>query len=381
MRKITFISLGLLAVFGCRPSEHLEPGVYANTNVVRYIKDMAPDCVLLRVNGQSITKADFTAIQRVNEKIYRLSNNIQLWKADRRASNWTYNNEQRVAETLLERELMRQEADRRGVVAASNRLQKVYKEYLRHMKCEDQKIEEVAEQFGREDGDLFLKMLADDVRFDMVREAESTNGVIEVSDAVVDTCLQRVKEFNANADKLTEKSKAKARKFRAEVLAGGDFTELTKKYADLMPEHGEKWNDFAVSDIPDDWELKKWLQTAKGGDVSEPMDTPDGIAVVGLIFQYTPNLPKELRMSGAPEVENRLVKCTFNAYEKLSESRDDITRDLMAKQRRQQQKRLGERLFREAVIEYPNGVTWFPPYAAPKPPEGKGFGQSKGGMK
>lgn len=381
MRKIAFISLGLLAVFGCRPSEHLEPGVYANTNVVRYIRDMAPDCVLLRVNGKSITKADFTAIQRINEKIFRLNNNIQLWKPDRRASSWTYNNEQRVAETLLERELMRQEANRRGVVAASNRLQKVYKEYLRHMKCEGQKIEDVAAQFGRKDGDLFLKMLADDVRFDMVREAEATNGVLEVTEAELDACLQRVKEFNAKADKLTEKSKAKARKFRAEVLAGGDFTELTKKYADLLPEHGEKWNDFAVCDIPDDWELKKWLKTAKGGDVSEPIDTPDGIAVVGLVFQYTPELPKAVRMTGAPEVENRLVKCTFNAYEKLTENRADIKRELLEKRRRQLQKRLGERLFSEAVIEYPNGVTWFPPYVAPKPPKGKGPGQSKGGAK
>lgn len=382
MKILSFIALGIILTAGCRRSEQLEPGVYVDTNVVRYIKDMSPDSVLLRVNGKSVTKADFLGIQSVNEKIFRLHEGIQLWKPDKRASRWTYNNEQRVAESLLERELFRQEADRRGLHAPEEKLKKTYDEYLRHMKCPDQPIDVVLLQFGKEDAVRFRQMIADDIRFEMLRHAETTNGVVEVTDEELAVYLKAAKEFNANADRLNEKSREKALKFRKEVLSGGNFTALTKKYAELLPEHGKQWNDYAVEELPDDWPLKAWLKTAKGGDVSEPIDTLDGLSVVGLLYQYEADVPAGMEKAMRKTTVNKLVKCTFKIYEKCSENPKEVRKQLFAKKMKLLQKQIGERLFDAAVIEYPNGINWFPPYERPKRAQGGGKGKrEKGGSK
>lgn len=371
MKYLSFIALGLVLLAGCQRESRLEPGVYADTNIVRYIKDMTSESVLVRVNGKSVTKADFERLQRVNEKVYRLHSGIQLWAADRRATRWTVNNEQRVGEMLLERELFRQEADRLGLVAPEEKIQKAYAKYLTYMKCDGQDIETVLAQFGTEDAALFRQTIADDIRFEMLRNAQTTNGVVEVTDEELAVYLQAAKEFNANADRLNAQGREKAMKFRQEVLAGGDFTELTKKYAELYPEHGQQWNDYTVEDLPDDWELKAWLKTAKGGDVSEPIDTLDGLSVVGLVYQYETKIPKGLEKQIPKSVMNKLVKCTFKIYQKCSEKPAEVKQQLLKKKTQLVHEQLGERLFAAAVIEYPNGVEWFPPYQveAPKPPQ------------
>lgn len=357
-------------IWGCTNEDKhpTEPGVYVDTNKTVYIRDMKPQDVIMIVNGEVCTKADFLSQQRIDEKIYRLHEKIQLWGINKKAAEYVWKSEQRIPEYLLQRMLLTQEADRLGIVADPGRVAADQKKLARHMNCPDMPFEEIAAQFGP-DGNLLISNVANDIRADILREREATNGVSEVTEAEIDGQLAKAREFNANADRLNAKSRAKALKFREEVLAGkGDFAALAKKYAQVFPEHGEKWGDFEISELPDDWELKKWLASAKPGDISEPLDTPDGLAVVGFVGQYTHDVMEGM----AKPVENRLVKCTFYIYEKRSESRAVIRDVLKRKKTEAAQKGLMARLFDAAVIEYPNGINWFPPYSPQKKSAAKG---------
>ena len=113
-------------------------------------------------------------------------------------------------------------------------------------------------------------------------------------------------------------------------------------------------------------QLRDWLKTANAGDISGPIDLDDGIAIVKVVDKW-----KEPQGQGhEPVDEFELVRCTFKAYQyTLVETEEEIRKQYRIELERNLMSQLGERLWKNAVIEFPNGKDFWGKAQKPAPAE------------
>lgn len=354
--QIYLLAAGLL-LSGCR-EERRVPGVYVETDSPKTLETMAEKDVFVIVNGKSLNKGLFSTFCSLQEKLYRLHSAIALDRVSEKADGYRRRNEQRWYEELIRRELMRQEADRLNVMASTGMVDKAERRMMSFVRRPKNDFENLTNFLNGVEFDLLKQHLVDDVRSDCLRTLSATNDFETVTDEEVDFRIEDIRKFNERAEKLNAKSREKGVQFKADVLAGkGKFSALTKERAQVHPEFGEAWEDVQINEYPEDSPLHIWLKTAAPGDISDPIDLDDGLAVVGFVALLDADVPE-----GVPPIKlYRLVRCTFYAYEKTEEkSRDEVRKMIKAEKRDAVQKELGSRIFDAAVIEFPHGTDLFP---------------------
>jgi len=364
--KLIFILMMGVIAFGCS-KEQRKPGVYVEKDAPLTFQEMSGADVFVRINGISLTKSLFSTFCSLQEKIYRLHHAIALNRVSEKADAYRRRNEQRWYEELIRRELMRQEADRCAVQAPTGAVVKAEKRMLGFLRQGEKNFSDLTNHFDGAEFTLLRRHVLEDVRSDALRRMFATNAFETVTDAEIDECIANVKAFNVRADRLNEKSRKKGLQFKADVLAGkAKFPALTKTCAEVHPEYGAKWDDVQLGEFPEDSPLRQWLKKARPGDISDPIDLDDGLAVIGFVAKLEADVPK-----GMPPLDlYRLVRCTFRAYEKMAEKpRDEVRRILLKEKKDAVQRELGSRIFDSAVIEYPHGTDLFPSVKAERAPQ------------
>ena len=353
-----FLAL-LIVIGGCSRSR--EPGVYVSKKV-KSIAQMSNRDVIFRANGTEVTKHDFLVMQRLQDKLYRLQNGIDLSASNARADHYIVAIEQHIPEILMKTTLMRQEAKRLKVVPSKAEGAAFSQKILEKLKTSSLGVAGTAEKIGGEEGRLFKQMVDEWAIEDRLLQLALTNDFAVVTDAEVTNLLKNVKQFNVTADKMNKLAREKLLKAKSEILGGGKFEEVAKRYAELCPEEGKKWITVTLEELVAEGEagLRAWLKTAKVGDISDPIDFDDGVAIVGLVAkgegEYPPNAPIGL----APPILHTLVRCTLLARQNMETVTLDEAREKVREWHKEKaQKELGERLLRSAVLEFPNGTNFF----------------------
>ena len=344
---------------GCsRGSEgHTTPGVYVAEGQGKFISDMKPDDVIVIVNGDKLTKRDFDALMRVRTAIFQLKSKIDIEDVDGApVQEFVLNNQFGIVPELIHHKLFAQYAAEKGIVPSDDAVAAARERFAGNVLRRVDELGRLADRLGGEAGRLFLQIPYVDAQDALLRQSMSTNDLNTVSDEEVSAAQARIAEWDKNADRNNEESRKRLSAARAEIDAGGDFAEVTRKYAQVSPEHGKAWATFELGELPQDEDLYKWLVTAKAGDVSPPLDIDDGIAIVKLV-----EIGKGEAPQGAVRPDTyKLVKCTAYAYQYIQHlERPELVRELIKAKMGNAQRALGTMLMGRAVLEYPNGTNFF----------------------
>ena len=319
------------------------------------IDNLPATSVVMRVNGQDITQADYASWYRLREKIYRATYRLSPTETSDQTRNFIRDNRARMIGELLRRELMRQEADRLGVTVPEENIRRLEKRFMATIRRKDEPFDKVDKLFGTEDAKALRKTLYMDARDVLCLEKATTNDLKNVSDQELDGYIERARKWNEEAEKKMAVQRERAMKAREEILNGGIFATVTSNRADLAKDDGGVWQSWTIAEAMEESEaLAKWLLTAKIGDISEPIDFEDGLAIVGLKYIDEEGLAEEGK---EPEKEYELVRCTFFAYDKLEdfEDRKELAEDILKERRKDALRELGMRLMTAAKVEFPLG--------------------------
>ena len=258
---------------------------------------------------------------------------------------------------LIHHELFRQYALEIGAEPSKEKIREAGEKLLIGLGRKNATVEQLASEIGGDAGELFRKIPYLDARDALLRQSVTTNDLDNVSDAEIKEREEFVAKFDANAEAMNAKAKARLNAARKRILAGADIAEEAKRIADAVnPQYAVKWGTFQTGEIAADEELVKWLESASPGDISEPVDVDDGLAIVKLIAKTKGDAPFGVEPPDAYE----LVRCTVKACEKMRyQNREEMRKQLLQWKREDAQRTLGMMLTERAVIEYPNGTNLF----------------------
>lgn len=348
-----------------------EAKVAKSKKPVAVIDALSPTSVVARVNGEEITKAEFVAWERARTKTWAMTRG---WKPDTSnddTKKFIRNSRVRALGELVKDVLIAQYAKAEGIEPTEKDVLAQKRKFLRRVKKPKSTFEDVVASFGAAEGEMLGRMLRGDAVTMAVLEHCASNNLHTVSAQELTNRLEFVREWNARADETNAAVRARAAKAKAEILAGAYFADVAKKYADFLPEQGEKWNTFYLDEFEGDDQLGQWLARAEPGDISDPIDLEDGISIVGLVSK----LESPLSVSNKPPVyAYEVVRCPFYAYEKQEDFGDNekaIVEDILERRRQLAMRELHDRLVESAKIEFPCGNNLFYPQGEKKKPKAK----------
>lgn len=328
------------------------------------VDDLAATAVVIKVNGQPITQADYRKWFKLRDRIYRAMQRLSPTEKNDKTAAFARDSRQHVLFELIRRELMRQEAERLGVVVDEKRIRRLEKEFMEAIHRPKEPFSSIGKYFEEPWGTALRESIFKDARESATLEKSTTNNLVSVTDEEVDRYIKYIKEWNKEAEAKNKVQREKALKAKHDILNGGYFYAITTNRADLAKEDGLDWQTVELGEFQADEPLAKWLMTAKPGDISDPIDMEDGLAIVGLKAAYMGDAPPD----SPPAMQYELVRCTFYAYDKYDEPEDraEFARDVVKERRKVALEALGKRLWDSAKIEFPYGVKIFKPRAKKK---------------
>ena len=338
------------------------PGVYIEANKKVHIFDLASTDPILYVNGEAITKRDFDALMVLRDRIWRISGNMPFDVSESEMKQYCIDAGPGLMLQLIHHALFRQYAQKIGAVPTEAKVRESAQVLLATLKRKNSSIESLAADIGGDAGELFRKIPYIDAQDAMLRQSVTTNDLDNVSEAELKEREEFVAKFDANAEAMNARARARLLEAKKRILGGADFALEAKNIADAVnPQYGEKWGRFEIQEFPADEALHQWLRKSKPGDISDPLDLDDGLAIVKIIEKGKGDAPPGVE----PPDAYTLVRCTVKACEKMRyQNRTEMTRQLLLWKREDAQRVLGEMLTSRAVIEYPNGTNLFDKVAA-----------------
>jgi len=351
---VLLVSLALH--IGC--SKAKEPGTYVGGGN-KAVADMNPDDVIFCINGRKVCKKDFLCAQKFYETIYRLQHGVKAGGEKTAAEDFAWKNEQRVLPMLMQHTLFAQAASSRGIAVSSDDADLSAKEFLGNCQPACGSLAELCDKIGEEEGARVAHYFAAEALCDKTARVIARDGWYHVSDEEVSGELSRVKDFNERADKMNAAAHAKLIEAKKEILSGGVFADVAKKLAEVCPEQGKEWITTTVEDLVAEGEkgLRAWLEKAEIGDISDPIDFDDGVAIVGVVMKGEGEAPE----GKAGPTLYTLVRCTMYARNKMEVPTPDGVREAIAEfKRKAARNEAFTNLYYSAVIEFPNGTNFFP---------------------
>lgn len=355
---IVFCAL-LIAQAGC--DIHKKPGVYVDSNNQKLIREFGPSDVIFKANGVKICKSDYDIFQKLNEKVYRIAKKYPLSGRCEDAERFTVSTEQGVPSLLLKMELTRQAAIRYGIQLGEAAISSAWEEFAKNIGREGRSLNEVVDEIGLPVAKLLSDMINSELYTSKLVELPEFGNDFTVSEAEVDQRMKFVEDFSSRAEENNEKARKVLLEARKRILGGEKFAAVAKELSEVRPNDGKEWQTLMLGELADGPQgqvnqLKKWLQTAKVGDISGPMEMDDGISIVGVVAIFDGEVPKGMKS----QPNYQLVRCTRYYREKAIAHDRKETRKLLVKEKRHLAiGRLGEKLFNESVIEFPHGTNFY----------------------
>ncbi len=353
-------AMALIAVVmvSCSPEKPQTPGTHV-ADVNKSIASMKPSDVICEVNGQKIYKRDFTKAQRFYETVFRIVRGVRPGKEQAAAEDFAWRNEQRVLPILMQRAVFGQVAKERGFSVTPDEVELCAKPYLAKWNMDDMPVSGLGKKLGEEEGARVIEYFTAEALNDKVVRALARDGWFHVSDEEVTNELVRVRTFNETADRMNARARETLLKAKKEILDGGIFWQVAKKYGEYHPEQGKEWITVQLEELNAEGEkgLREWLKTAEMGDISDPIDFDDGISIVGVVRKGEGEAPAGVV---GPTLYT-LVRCTMLARNNMEVPTADAVRKAVLEVKHGEARReVFTNLYYAATIEFPNGTNFFP---------------------
>lgn len=356
MKNAVLMLLCLGSLVGCRPESELH-GDVATGSSDSVIDGLRDGEVILRVNGEEITKRDFLVASSLSDKLRRMCAGDALTGSNKPAEEHAIWNRPRVMSDVLRRKLLRQHAKRRKIEPSPEDVEGYSKRLLRSLKRSSSTVRDVAKEIGGREADLFLQYVIDDAVEPLLRADFDKEGVLNVTDADVMGVSNRIERMRAVASVSNDFQRAVLETVRKELLSGANISDVARKYS-RDPEQADVWETDYFDEMESSPQLQRWAMKAQTGDVSEILELDDGWAVVKVVSRRLEDLaPGEFKVRS--EVWE-LVRITRDYYEMPPcMEREEIVERLFEMRSRQVQKRLAASIMADAVVEWPQGTNLF----------------------
>ena len=363
-RKVNLFCLGavigtLIGFLGCSREEcqPKAPGIYVSEGKGKTIESMVSGDVIVRVNGENVTKEDFEVLLRVRTALFQIQGKMDLDDLENEAvTQFVEQTAPFLVMELIHHKMFSQYAAEKGIVPSKDQIEAARQAFAQSLSRKPADLERIAKRLGGAAGQYFADIPYINAQDELLRQSVTTNDLSHVTDEEIAQGEKYVENWNKTADRNNEGSRKRLAQARAEIDAGGAFAEVAAKYAQVHPEYGKVWQTVQLGELPRDEDLYKWLVQAKVGDISQPIDLEDGVAIVKLVSMGKGDAPP-----GVPLPDTyTLVRCTAYAYQYIGQlGRPEMRQELLQVKRQAAQRTLGVMLTERAVLEYPNGTNFF----------------------
>lgn len=330
------------------------PAGVAAAKVDRPLTNLAPEEVVVCVNGHLLRRKDFDIGLAMYRRIYEMRRNKAVGAVgDSALESQVQRSRPSIVSDFIRQAIMADEAKRLGVELKPETLARYAKNIAETLRRPGKSLDELAEEMGGEAGIHFKGLIRSQALNDDLRAA-AAKGSLEVTEKDLDEGFARLEAFNQRAAASNAVMRKLAFKAWDALTAGSNIVEVARAYSPLDPEQGSRWDAFAVEDL-DVPALRQWVLSHKPGDFSLPMELDDRISVV--------KLEKIVRGEDLQDgLTYVLTRVAFPIYEsaEIPASREEL-RELIYKRRTLKfHQTFAKQLFDQAVVYYPNGTNLFP---------------------
>lgn len=349
----------------------LSPGVYIGS-VTNTISDLLPDDILLRVNGKGFTRRDFDLDQEVFAKLMAFIKDGKMNTEANDIKQLKMLRAPKLLNTVLRRELLNQEARKRGIIASDAARAERQADLLKNFSSiEGVSIEKLANMMGDECGRYFLD--------DLEKDAENLQLTWTVGKDSLSVSQEEILAGSnrlAKANELTVSTNAILRANLERALLrinnGEDFANVGSEVSMFDKDEAKVWGIFTLEDFDTDSypDVPNFLSSNPCvGTVAGPFDCDDGVCIVKLLAVIEPdadeieaatNCEDDDEDREIPSVKYKLARISVETFDKHPElSLNDIREILEDDKRKKFEAIFGKQLFESAVIEFPSGTNLF----------------------
>lgn len=339
-----------------------------------------PSDAIIRVNGRDITKAEYDLFCNLQGQIYCLKHSYPLkGKRTKELDRYLKNLAVKGIQALVRREEMRQAAEKAGVTASEENIKRLKRDFMMSIGRPKETFESVVKRLGPKFGPALEASVLADARDETYLEKWSPTNLTVVTQEEIDKQKAFNVEYNKQIAEMNAASHRKAEEARKEIIEKNRlFKDVAKERAELSPEQGERWDVVELAELEASDPFAQWLVKAEVGDISQPIDFDDGLAIVGLVSK----VKSDSSIHPGEEADMyEVVRVLFKAYvpREILET-DEEWRDAILEYRRNEARRaLGAELSANVQIEFPNGESIFNVKPKKKPGKAKPASNKKKG--
>ena len=385
---IVFITVSTFIVLaGCEktsdavpPSEKVKESSAQNAQVNRpkiFLDTLPATSVVVRVDGQVITKSELLAWWEVRVKLFAVGRRLSMNNQGDEIKQYRNSSRDRSLAELVRNAMIASYAERNGIKPDPAREKEMERRAMAALHKPKGSFASFAKSLGDDAGLVFTKMIHADALSEAVIATLTTNDIYRITDEEYTNQVAFIKKWNERTDATNIAVKAKASAARREILEGAKFADVAKKCADFCPEQGQMWKQVQLDDFDGGDPLGTWLASHDVGDISEPLDLEDGVSIVGIRMKY----PGETEPDGTKTLDTyELVRCAFYAFERFEDhggDKESIINDMLDARRKDLMLQLREKLEKECKIEFPNGRDLFTPLNKKSKPKKQNLGTKK----
>ena len=313
--------------------------------------------VVAWVNGAAITRADYDDEYRLRAISYVLCRGLSVSKREAKVDMYLQGIKEPLLLDLVRRELLRQACERRPVAVSEKSLSGVRRKFMKEIRKPSVSFDDFANELPKNVRAALVRHLADEARDAKFLTTWATNDLASVSVEEVSNRLVRLEKFQHDVESRNAEAKRKAAAAKAEILAGASFYSVTTNRAEIFKNQGLEWDTVELGELDEESDLFGFLASANAGDISDPLDLDDSIAIVGVVQKEMGEVPEGVK----PAMQYTLVRCAFNAYEMPDEPTDfaGMRKFILDRRMASAREALVRALADEAKIEFPYGKGLF----------------------
>ncbi|MGN0826417.1 MAG: hypothetical protein ACI4QD_00595 [Kiritimatiellia bacterium] len=346
---------GELEQKGFDPAWTNRPAGVALAEVDRPLTNLAPEEVVVCVNGHLLRRKDFDIGLAMYRRIYEMRRNKAVGAGgDSTVESQVRRSRPSVISDFIRQAIMTDEAKRLGVELKPETLARYERNIAQSLRRSGKRLDELAEEMGGEAGVHFKELIRSQALADDLRSV-AAKGSLDVTEKDLDEGFARLEAFNQRAAASNAVMRKLAFKAWDALKAGSNIVEVAKTYSPLDPEQGSCWNSFEAVDLEVLPALRRWVLSHHPGDFSMPMEVDDRISVVKL----EKIVRGEELQDGLTYV---LTRVAFPIYEsaEIPGSREELREQIHKQRSLKFHQTFAKQLFEQAVVYYPNGTNLFP---------------------
>lgn len=360
MKRYSGLFLALVVgVAGCQKKEEpglAQPGAAGAAGVVvgnsnKPLAELAPEDVVVAVNGAALTRQEFEeTLDRMSDS-YRLANpKVNGFEL----KNYRNLKQRQLIPEFVTKHMLLAEAGRRKLAPSPEHLSQVEGMLAKRAKNEGKSV------------DAYLRSLgpaADKIRQDVtnqaliltLRQAEFGDR-LKVTDADLQEARQRVDRYNAMCVATNALVMARGAAIFKRLQAGEDFGKVADETTEEKGTPHGLWGEFSRAEI-EDAKVRNAAFTLPVGGFSEPLDTDEGLVIIKVLERQGLDVETPVAVQ-TPTVKLGRILLLLGEERTLP---DDATlkRELEKTRLAELQRDWFATLRANVRIEYPNGTNFW----------------------